>query len=84
MLRSFFSPSRFANRIVSGRFTRKITASSQLCVKQMPSRPPPIIEDDITEAFLKGSGPGGQKIVSQELELLLSSQFSTLQRAMLL
>ena len=32
-------------------------------VKQMPPRPK-IPEEDLQEAFLKGSGPGGQKIVS--------------------
>lgn len=28
----------------------------------MPDRPPLLDEDEFTEAFLKGSGPGGQKI----------------------
>ncbi|KFY46408.1 hypothetical protein V494_00466 [Pseudogymnoascus sp. VKM F-4513 (FW-928)] len=28
----------------------------------MPRRPPPIPEEEFTEAFLCGSGPGGQKI----------------------
>jgi len=45
--------------------TRSIATSTLRWAKQMPPRPPPISEDDITEAFLKGSGPGGQKIVSQ-------------------
>lgn len=31
--------------------------------KQMPPRPKPPPEDEIEESFLKGSGPGGQKIV---------------------
>jgi protein subunit release factor B len=31
-------------------------------IKQMPPRPS-ITEAEISEAFLKGSGPGGQKIV---------------------
>lgn len=31
--------------------------------KQMPSRPKPPPETEIEESFLKGSGPGGQKIV---------------------
>ncbi|PBP23895.1 hypothetical protein BUE80_DR005273 [Diplocarpon rosae] len=30
--------------------------------KKMPDRPKPVDESDFTEAFLKGSGPGGQKI----------------------
>lgn len=29
----------------------------------MPDRPAFVPESDLTEAFLKGSGPGGQKIV---------------------
>ncbi|KAE9374483.1 hypothetical protein N431DRAFT_464726 [Stipitochalara longipes BDJ] len=28
----------------------------------MPDRPPLVHEDEFTESFLKGSGPGGQKI----------------------
>lgn len=31
--------------------------------KQNPPRPKPPPEEEITEAYLKGSGPGGQKIV---------------------
>jgi hypothetical protein len=31
----------------------------------MPTRPKPLPEDEFTESFLKGSGPGGQKIVSR-------------------
>ena len=38
----------------------------------MPDRPEPLDELDITEAFLKGSGPGGQKIVSNAF---IASQF---------
>ncbi|TLD23960.1 hypothetical protein PspLS_06604 [Pyricularia sp. CBS 133598] len=36
--------------------------TSWLSLKQMPSRPKPPPETEIEEAFLKGSGPGGQKI----------------------
>ena len=32
-------------------------------LRQMPTRPKPPPEEDIEEFFLKGSGPGGQKIV---------------------
>ncbi|KAE8447371.1 hypothetical protein EG329_010785 [Mollisiaceae sp. DMI_Dod_QoI] len=41
---------------------RGVAASSSLWAKKMPDRPPPVDEDEFTEAFLKGSGPGGQKI----------------------
>ncbi|KUJ11773.1 uncharacterized protein LY89DRAFT_594627, partial [Mollisia scopiformis] len=41
---------------------RCIAASSPVWVKKMPDRPGPVNEDEFTEAFLKGSGPGGQKI----------------------
>jgi len=39
------------------------TTTSPLPVKQMPHRPKPPPEEEIDERFLKGSGPGGQKIV---------------------
>ncbi|KAI9742003.1 MAG: hypothetical protein M1834_000392 [Cirrosporium novae-zelandiae] len=41
--------------------TRLLTYTPIPLIKQMPPRPK-IDESDITEAFLKGSGPGGQKI----------------------
>jgi protein subunit release factor B len=31
--------------------------------KKMPDRPLLVHEEEFTESFLKGSGPGGQKIV---------------------
>lgn len=37
------------------------TTTTTLCQKPLPPRPT-ILESDITEAFLKGTGPGGQKI----------------------
>ncbi|KAI9772911.1 MAG: hypothetical protein M1840_008793 [Geoglossum simile] len=40
---------------------RSFRAPTALAIKQMPPRPT-IKEEDIEEAFLKGSGPGGQKI----------------------
>jgi len=39
-----------------------IASTAVTGMKQMPPRPQPVNEDDIKEAFLKGSGPGGQKI----------------------
>ena len=39
-----------------------MSTTATLFAKQMPPRPK-IIEADIEENFLKGSGPGGQKIV---------------------
>ncbi|KAL2067963.1 hypothetical protein VTL71DRAFT_16061 [Oculimacula yallundae] len=41
---------------------RNIAASAPACAKKMPDRPQPVDESEFTEAFLKGSGPGGQKI----------------------
>lgn len=39
-------------------------ATSGACpLKQMPPRPKPPPEEEIQESFLRGSGPGGQKIV---------------------
>jgi hypothetical protein len=42
---------------------RGIAASPAACARKMPDRPPLVHEDEFTECFLKGSGPGGQKIV---------------------
>jgi hypothetical protein len=42
---------------------RGIAASPVAWARKMPDRPPPVNEAEFTEAFLKGSGPGGQKIV---------------------
>ncbi|TVY29043.1 putative peptide chain release factor-like protein, mitochondrial [Lachnellula hyalina] len=39
-----------------------ITTTSAKWVKKMPDRPKPPPEDEFTEVFLHGSGPGGQKI----------------------
>jgi protein subunit release factor B len=50
-----------------------LTTSAMLLVKQMPSRPKPPPEEDIEEYFLKGSGPGGQKIVCT---ILFSTPFN--------
>ncbi|KAI9683108.1 MAG: hypothetical protein M1829_005899 [Trizodia sp. TS-e1964] len=43
------------------RVVRGFSASALAALKQMPPRPS-VHESEITEAFLKGSGPGGQKI----------------------
>ncbi|KAI0016220.1 RF-1 domain-containing protein [Xylariomycetidae sp. FL0641] len=42
--------------------TRCIHSSGFQLAKSMPPRPKPPPEEDMEEAFLKGSGPGGQKI----------------------
>ncbi|KAI0998971.1 hypothetical protein K3495_g9226 [Podosphaera aphanis] len=39
-----------------------LATSARRGVKKMPDRPPPVAEAAFTEVFLKGSGPGGQKI----------------------
>ncbi len=42
--------------------------------KSLPSRPKPPPEEEIEESFLKGSGPGGQKIVRLlQIPIALSS-----------
>lgn len=45
---------------------RFITSSTSTWQKKMPDRPPLVNEEEFTESFLKGSGPGGQKIVRFE------------------
>lgn len=49
-------------------FTTTATALSK--ATRLPPRPRPPPEEDITEAYLKGSGPGGQKIVGYNAGLL--------------
>jgi hypothetical protein len=49
---------------------RGLANSNALATAQFPPRMV-IKEDDIEEAFLKGSGPGGQKIVRPSNSILL-------------
>jgi protein subunit release factor B len=56
---------RLENGLRSWIAKRSITVSKSQWAKKMPDRPKLLNEDEFTEAFLKGSGPGGQKIVSQ-------------------
>ena len=44
-------------------FKRGFLTTASLWKKKMPDRPAFVPESELTEAFLKGSGPGGQKIV---------------------
>lgn len=44
--------------------TRSIVASTTVWAKKMLDRPAPVSEDEFPKSFLKGNGPGGQKIVS--------------------
>ncbi|KAI9729508.1 MAG: hypothetical protein M1818_008480 [Claussenomyces sp. TS43310] len=51
-----------ARRALCAEAQRSIVTSSVRLAKQMPRRPGPVDEDEFTESFLKGTGPGGQKI----------------------
>lgn len=51
---------------------RSITSTSPSWSRKMPDRPKLVDEDQFTEVFLCGSGPGGQKIVA----MLLSNSCS--------
>ncbi|KAI1447149.1 RF-1 domain-containing protein [Annulohypoxylon stygium] len=67
LLRSFRSPfanTRTCQRILSSPFltSRQFTCTSAPLVKQLMPRPKPPPDSEIEESFLKGSGPGGQKI----------------------
>jgi len=53
-----------------------MSTTATLLVKQMPPRPK-INEADIEENFLKGSGPGGQKIVCSH-SLVLPTTYITI------
>jgi protein subunit release factor B len=50
------------SRWLTASTARPFTSSATLGTKHLPPRPV-IVEQDIEESFLKGSGPGGQKIV---------------------
>lgn len=50
-------------RAAASAATAPFTTSGALPVKQMPPRPKPPPEEEILESYLRGSGPGGQKIV---------------------
>ncbi|KAL2207487.1 hypothetical protein CC79DRAFT_1333287 [Sarocladium strictum] len=41
---------------------RLFTTTQFICAKALPPRPKPPPDSDIEESYLKGSGPGGQKI----------------------
>lgn len=56
-------PTSLENAVNAAIGSRGIAASSPVWVKKMPDRPKLVDESEFTEAFLKGSGPGGQKIV---------------------
>lgn len=45
--------------------TRAFTATAAALKLQPPPRPKLPPEEEITETYVKGSGPGGQKIVGQ-------------------
>lgn len=61
MLRALLSHPSVAR---AGATTRALTTTALQRVKAMPRRPAAIPEEEFTEAFLCGTGPGGQKIVS--------------------
>lgn len=66
MLRSLLSCIKWrpvVQHVVRDSVTRRgIAASMAAWGKKMPDRPPLVHEEEFTESFLKGSGPGGQKI----------------------
>lgn len=55
----------FDNALICLITKRGFAATNPTWAKKMPDRPPPVDEDEFTESYLKGSGPGGQKIVSE-------------------
>lgn len=55
--------------------SRSFSATQSASIRQMPLRPKPPPDSEIEESFLKGSGPGGQKIVSpSSLPVFFSSE----------
>ena len=67
-----------ANHGLSVHFSRTFSASHPSALRQMPPRPKPPPESDIHEVFLKGSGPGGQKIVCATFPPTVPSETNTL------
>lgn len=65
MLRSIYSTRLLLRssrlKLCEYAFIRSLSSTTLLCKKQMPPRPK-VNENEIEEKFLKGSGPGGQKI----------------------
>jgi protein subunit release factor B len=56
------APWTFLRGVVQQRLaTRAFTATATACEKALPPRRK-ILDHEVTEAFLRGSGPGGQKI----------------------
>jgi hypothetical protein len=53
------------NALISSIAKRGFVATNPIWTKKMPDRPPPVNDNEFTESYLKGSGPGGQKIVRQ-------------------
>lgn len=78
MLVSRFYRSDFT--LIKSRFflvARQFTTQNVACAAKMPPRLL-LKEEDIEEAFLKGSGPGGQKIVWRHFYGSLVHQFGRL------
>ena len=61
-----FRSSRTASHLIRSSLlaTRNFTSGKATVAAQLPPRPV-VKEEDLEEAFLKGSGPGGQKIVGR-------------------
>ncbi|KAI0427436.1 RF-1 domain-containing protein [Xylaria sp. FL1042] len=60
-------PSSSRNHVCKGIFCREFSSTNnppllKISSKNLPPRPKPPPEEEIEESFLKGSGPGGQKI----------------------
>ncbi|KPM34680.1 hypothetical protein AK830_g11894 [Neonectria ditissima] len=64
-LRTFFQSVALRSNIspaVASVSSRTFTTSPAVLLKALPPRPKPPPESEIEEAYVKGSGPGGQKI----------------------
>lgn len=61
LLRRLLTPTTSVRTTFPPTLRAFFSTTISLCQKPLPPRPT-ILETDITEAFLKGTGPGGQKI----------------------
>lgn len=63
---SFTKPRNYAHWLLVNKqqvLVAGLTTTARCLKIQYPPRPKPPPDEDITEVYLKGSGPGGQKIV---------------------
>lgn len=62
LVRRIILSAQSTHNVTSPLLRRRLSISPTQNLKKMPDRPKPPPDEEFTEVFLKGSGPGGQKI----------------------